>query len=78
MFTFSPLSIICPIAVLGSQISMLRIFAELCLTSWIVKISVSSNIPSLVIGTVKFTTVFPLLNLTFLVVSAKSLPPASH
>ena len=53
------LSIICPIAVLGSQISMLSLLAELCLASRIVKVSVPSNILSLLIGTVKFATVFP-------------------
>ena len=75
---FSPLSMICPIAVLGLQISMLSVFADLCLASWIVKTSVPSNILSLIIGIVNFATLFPWLNLTFFIVSAKSALPVSH
>ena len=75
---FLLLSMICPMAVLGLQISMLSLLAELCLASWIVKISVPSNILSLIIGIVNFATLFRRLNLTFLGVSAKSNPPVSH
>ena len=75
---FLLLSVIRPIAVLGLQISMLSVVAELCLASCIVKISLPSNILSLLIGIANVTKVFPRSNLTFLVAPSKSIPPVSH